>query len=415
MTTLRLPGRAGPLATRRSVGLATMGGAELVSSALGFFATMQVARRLGPGAFGRVDFAAATAAWLLVLVRGGVETIVVREVARRPRLVGPLTDALIGVKLICAAAGHLALLLAAMATGRPLLAVAGFVLWPSALSADIGARAGVRLRFLAALAVGRSAVLLACSTLVRTPADAMLAALLATAAESAAALVCWRDHRHHYGRVHPRFRRRSAIVLARRGLSASVIRFGRVGIYSADLIALGLLGGADLGPFAAARWVVFAAVSIGLIVPSALAPSLARAWASGPIEARAEVASGLGWLAVLAVPSTLALLLLPATSMTWTFGPTFGGPWLALIGSRLPFLLLSSYAQAALIACRREDLARCQSLWACGLGVVAVPMAARFSGAIGASLACLGVEAVGAAIGSLSLRRLSLIGPEDRR
>ena len=57
-----------------------------------------LARRLGPSSFARVEYAAAVAAWLLVVVRGGVDVIVYREAARRPRLIRPLTDLLIGLR-----------------------------------------------------------------------------------------------------------------------------------------------------------------------------------------------------------------------------------------------------------------------------------------------------------------------------
>lgn len=400
------------VARRRPHGLAWLGGAEVISGLLGFGATLQVGRRLGPGSFGRVEAAAAAAAWVLVLVRSGVETIVVREVARRPGLARPMTDALIGIKLACAAAGHVGLILAAILTGRPLVAAAGLVLWPSALAADVGARAAGRLRFLSASLIARASAMFAASSLVRGPGDAISAALLATAGESLVALICRRDHTQRYGPIRPRLRRRECRALGRRGLSASLIRFGRVGVYGADLIAMGTLGAAELGPFAAARRVVFAAISVGLVVPTASSPSLARAWAAGLGPAREEFRAGLLRLAAVGLSSTIALMLMPSRGIALVFGPAYAGPWLAVIAARLPFLLTCTYAQCALIACRRERVAQVQSGWVCGLALVAVPASTAWAGATGAALSCLVVEAVGATLGMLGLRRLSLVGAE---
>src|SRR5947209_1124805 len=75
----------------------------------------RLARVLGPGGFAAFGFASAVAAWLLVIVRGGVAVIVFREAARRPRLIHPLTELLLGLKCALSLVGY-ALVLAAAAT-----------------------------------------------------------------------------------------------------------------------------------------------------------------------------------------------------------------------------------------------------------------------------------------------------------
>src|SRR6476469_5331815 len=99
-------GRMRPTAVReelRPKGLAYLFAAEIAGGALGFAVMLHLARRLGPAGFASLEFALAVAAWLLVLVRGGIEQIVWREAARRPALIRPLTDQLLGMK--CALAG----------------------------------------------------------------------------------------------------------------------------------------------------------------------------------------------------------------------------------------------------------------------------------------------------------------------
>ena len=90
----------------RPSGLFWMVASELIAGGIGFVVIVHLARRLGPPAFARVEYAAAVAAWLLVVVRGGVDVIVIREAARRPRLVRPLTDILIGLRCVAAIVGY---------------------------------------------------------------------------------------------------------------------------------------------------------------------------------------------------------------------------------------------------------------------------------------------------------------------
>ena len=149
---------AGP--RHRPAGLAWLLASELFASALGFGVMVHLARRLGPPGFARVEFASAVAAWLLVVVRGGVDVIVYREAARRPRLVRPLTELLIGLRVAAALVGYAIVLVVAALVGGDrgaVVAVAGLMLVPSAFVADVGLRAAGRLRALA-LAQGVRAV-----------------------------------------------------------------------------------------------------------------------------------------------------------------------------------------------------------------------------------------------------------------
>ncbi len=52
-------------------------------------------------------------------------------------------------------------------------------------------------------------------------------------------------------------------------------------LYGADLLALGWWAGAELGPYAAARRLVFGLVALGLVVPASVAPAIARALGGG--------------------------------------------------------------------------------------------------------------------------------------
>ena len=400
-----------------SFGLVWLMASELLASVVGFAVMVQLARRLGPPAFARVEYAAAVAAWLLVVVRGGVDVIATREAARRPRLVGPLTGALLGLRGALAVAGYLLVLAVAVLVGPergPVVAVAGLMLFPSVFVADVGLRASGRFKTLAlgqaVRTLGHAAVALG---LVQGPADVLRAAWCLVLAEGLGALVPLAAHASEHGFPRPRFRRRAWLVLARRGAIAGLTRFGRVSLYGADLLALGWWAGTELGSYAAARRLVFGLVALGLVVPSAVAPAIARAWAAGAPNARRLIAEALAALWGLSLPAAVGLALTADRWMPLLFGPSYraGGPWLALVAARLPWLLTASFDQAALIACRRETWVLDQMLGLMLLAVVAIPFAAAWGGPWGAGSAALGIEVLGAIGGWRLLRRLGVAPP----
>ena len=140
-------GRGRPPAPARRADLAD--GLRAVRQCAGVRGDGPPGPRLGPPGFARVEFASAVAAWLLVVVRGGVDVIVYREAARRPRLVRPLTELLIGLRIAAALVGYaIVLVVAALTCGDrgAVVAVAGLMLVPSAFVADVGLRAEGRLR-----------------------------------------------------------------------------------------------------------------------------------------------------------------------------------------------------------------------------------------------------------------------------
>ncbi len=166
---------------------------------------------------------------------------------------------------------------------------------------------------------------------------------------------------------------------------AGATRFGRVSLYAADILILGILASPGLGPYAAARRLAFALLALGLVVPSAVAPRIARAWVSGKDEARGVIVRTFEGLFAVALPATVGLIATADRWMPRLFGEGFreGGPWLALIVARLPFVLASNVQQAALIACRREVWAFRLMAGMVALGLVLIPPLAMFQGCLG--------------------------------
>jgi O-antigen/teichoic acid export membrane protein len=205
-------------------------------------------------------------------------------------------------------------------------------------------------------------------------------------------------HVQRYGLPRPRYRRRAWLVLARRGAIAGLTRFGRVSLYGLDLLALGWCAGAELGPYAAARRLVFGFAGLGLVVPASVAPAIARGWASGADLARTLIEDSLVRLWALGVPATVVLIVVSSRWMPLLFGDGYrhGGPWLALIAARLPWLLTASFAQTALIACRRETWVLDQVISLLVLAVLIVPVAVVWQGPWGVGWAALVIEAIAA-------------------
>jgi O-antigen/teichoic acid export membrane protein len=192
-------------------------------------------------------------------------------------------------------------------------------------------------------------------------------------------------------------------VLARRGLIAGLIRFGRVSLYGADLLALGWWVGPELGSYAAARRIVFGLVALGLVVPASVAPLIARGWAEGTHSARGLIAEALGRVWMFSLPAAVGLALTSDRWMPLLFGASYreGGPW-------LPWLLTASFAQAALISCRREAWVLDQMTGLVALAILIMPLAVLFAGPWGVGWAALLIELMAAHGGWRRLARLGL-------
>jgi O-antigen/teichoic acid export membrane protein len=197
-------------------------------------------------------------------------------------------------------------------------------------------------------------------------------------------------------------------VLSRRALVAGLTRFGRVGLYAADAMALGLASGAERGGYAAGRRLVFALVAVGLVVPTLFGPSLSRAWRGGKEKAAAEIKRGLTILLGLFIPAALGLWLLGDMVLPVLFGSQYqqASPLLGLVAARLPVLLAATWFQSALVAFGREGVALRLTLMAGVVALILLPVAATAAGPLGIGWAVLCLEAGMAVGGWISLRRL---------
>jgi len=183
-----------------------------------------------------------------------------------------------------------------------------------------------------------------------------------------------------------------------------------VSLYAADVLALGWWAGDEFGAYAGARRLVFALIGLGLAVPSALAPMVARAWAEGQPEASRRVAMILCGLWSASLPAAVGLTLTAGRWMPAVFGAAYlgGGPLLALVAARLPWVLAAGASQAALVACRRERAALRVILWQVAVAAVVIPPAAYLGGPRAVGWGAMAVEVVGALAGWSALRSMGV-------
>jgi O-antigen/teichoic acid export membrane protein len=291
------------------------------------------------------------------------------------------------------------------------VAVAALALFASAWATDVGPRSDGRLRWVAlAQAVRALGALAAVFWLVGGPADARGAAWCVVIAEVSAAAVPLALHLREHGTPFPRLRGRETRVIAHRAAVAGLSRFVRVSLYGVDLLALGWWVGGDVGPYAAGRRVVYALAALGLVVPAVLGPSIAAAWMAGAEPARRRVAECLSALWSLSLPAAVGLAYTSGRWMPALFGADYqnGGPWLALVVARLPWMLGAAFSQTALVACRRERLGLRLVLWQAAVAAIGVPVGLALDGPWGVGWAVFVVEASGAIGGWVLLGSLGL-------
>jgi O-antigen/teichoic acid export membrane protein len=171
-----------------------------------------------------------------------------------------------------------------------------------------------------------------------------------------------------------------------------------------------------LGCYAAARRVTLALLAVGLVVPTAIAPGVARAWLIGREETRILIHKGSTTLMLTAWPATVGLAMTADRWMPLLFGERYreGGPWLALLVARTPFILESNVQQAVLIACRREREALCHVGLMMSVAALLLPLAAVLDGPRSVGLVMLAIEAGGAIAGARALANLGLAPARGR-
>ncbi len=368
------PRRAGIL-SRMAWNFLSMGAAEVACRATSVLVTLSLAQELGKEGFGRVEFAFNVVFWLVLLVRNGSEVIAARELARHPRLIRPLVNHILGIKMVVAATLFLGLagvawFAVADEIGRALLLMYGLMLVTTALGIDFVYRGVEQMGLLAVSLYLRTAVYAVGVYFWVNDLGGIMAipAWLATGEALGIALV-WARYVREYGMPRPTLTRRFLAVFARRCRPVLIIQVAQTVLGSVDLMVVGLLCPWDaVGLYGAPHRMIAAALTFGMIFQQVVFPTLARSWRATPQEARRSLNALVRALAIGMIPLAVGTTILADPLIAAILPRSYhGGGWLLALGIwRAPLLTLVFLYHTALIATNRESA----GVWLLGCGAI---------------------------------------------
>ena len=378
----------------------SMGAAEVACRATSVVVTLSLARELGKEGYGRIEFAFNVVFWLVLLVRNGSEVIAARELARHPRLIRPLVNQILAIKMVVAAALYVGLALVAYLAmadpiGRSLLLLYGLMLATTALGIDFVYRGIERMGLLAVSLYLRTAVYAVGVSLwvVDFVGVVDIPIWLAAGEALGIALVWWRYVRES-GWPHPALNRRFLAVFARRCRPVLIIQVAQTVLGSVDLMVVGLLRPwDDVGLYGAPHRMIAAALTFGMIFQQVVFPALARSWRGTAAEGRRAMDSLVRALMIGTVPLAVGTTVL-ATPLVAAILPAgyLDGGWLLALGIwRAPLLTLVFLYHTALIATNRES----SGVWLLAAGAIGSgPLVALLLAGFGLPGASLGLGLV---------------------
>lgn len=388
------------------VNSALWAGAELFCRLVALATMFHLARALGPAKFGVMEFAAGLLLWVGTLLTGGIDILLAREIARRPRMLRRFTDFACGFRLAVAAALFVPLWLWAGPAGptdelRAVLLCYGGVMFAMAFGLDfvyLGTERTAWIALLQTVRIGGIAV--GVWAVVWSPEHLVRAAVINLIAEAAsrAAMVIEYTIRHGPVRLGPPDRLWA--ILLRRNLHVALTQLTRNTYFAADLMAVGFaaqwgrFSEDEVGWYASPRRLMVALGGLGLVLEKTLLAQLARSLAKPPEESRTLLDNAVRVLAMLFVPAAVGTTMLAGPLVEFLFGADFApaAGLMALIIWRTPLHLLASLYQRTLIAFNREAVGLRLLFLLTAAGVPAIFAAAWLGGADAAAAAGLGLE-----------------------
>ncbi len=341
----------------------SLSAAELACRGTSVLVTLSLAKCLGKAGYGRIEFAFNVVFWLVLLVRNGCEVIAAREMARHPRLVRPLVNHLIFVKIALGVVLFAGLAIVGAVTlkdpaDRLLLTLYGLMVLTTAMGLDFVYRGMERMGLVAVSLYIRTAVYAVGVWFWVGDASriAWVPAWLAAGEACGIALV-WYRYAREYGLPRPVLSRRFLGVFLRRCRPVLLIQVAQTVLSSVDLMVVGLLRPwDDVGLYGAPHRMVAAALTFGMIFQQVVFPSLARSWRETPAAGRRALDALVRVLTLCLVPVAVGATVLSAPLVEALLPRSYadGALLLALGIWRAPLLTLAFLYQTTLIAMNRE-------------------------------------------------------------
>jgi O-antigen/teichoic acid export membrane protein len=389
-----------PAAGRIASNFLSLSAAEIACRGTSVLVTLSLARCLGKEGFGKIEVAFNVVLWLVLLVRNGCEVIGARELARHPRLVRPLVNHLLFIKIALAVVLFLGLVIVGTVTlsdpaDRMLLALYGLMLLTTAMGIDFVYRGMERMGLVAISLYLRTAIYaLGVWFWVGDASRITWVPAWLAAGEACGIALVWSRYVKEFGRPRPVLSGRFLRIFLRRCRPVLLIQLAQTVLGSVDLMVVWLCWGSEhAGLYGAPLRMVTAALTFGMIFQQVVFPSLARSWKDTPASGRRALDALVRVLTLGLVPLAVGATILAEPLVRLLLPASFeeAGLLLALGIWRAPLLTLAFLYQTALIALNRESAGvRLLAAGALGSGPLVALCLWKF-GLMGASFAMVAI------------------------
>jgi O-antigen/teichoic acid export membrane protein len=395
-----------------------LGAGEAAARVIAFGATVYLARLLGAELYGIVVLALAVMLYLTCITDAGVDLLGVRDVADQPARLPELVRALLGARLLVAAALVGAMLLAGLLIlpqpDGAILAIYAFLLLPFALNTrwvHIGLQRTGAAGLARVLAEGLAALLIVAT--VRGPGDLARAPLAQLIGEAAAALLLLRLIPGRIAALRPAVQPDALRALARRSWPLVAHTLLGLMIFNSDFFFLRAFhDSATVGLYAVAYTLVSFFLNLGGSYELSLLPAVTRL-GRDPLARQALYGTAIVQAFSFAFPLAVGGALLAGPLVVLVFGAGYApsaAPLTLLIWA-VPVALFRNVAQTALIASGRQDRMLRTAAWAAGANLVLNALIIPIWGMLGAALATLSTEAVRTGLALFFAREAGLAPP----
>lgn len=380
----------------------SLGFGEIASRAFSFIATVHVARVLGAGNFGRVEFASAIVLYASAFATFGLDVVGTVRVAASPSDARMLARTIVGLRLRLTTAACLVLmgltfLVPRLAEIRLLLLLTFLVVWIEAARVNWAFQGLERMKRVAAAGILGQAIYAAGVFAFVRESGGLLRVPVLSAAGSAVttailAVIAWKSFSALPRLPHAGLTRsllREAAPLAANAAASLVV-------YNADVVLLGFIQDErHVGLYRAATRIVGVFTMLGASYSAAVFPSIARA-----VGNRDRFVRTLNWTirtgAAVWVVATAILVVAAPTLLRLTFGQTYRESIITLRLLILSAAVVGVRAQfrQALVALKKAHRNLPPTLWAAVTNVTLNLLLIRRYGMRGAGIATIVSETV---------------------
>jgi O-antigen/teichoic acid export membrane protein len=379
----------------------SLAGAEVFSKLLTFAAFAYLARVLGPGGFGYIEFAGAVLMCASLIVDQGFSPYGAREIAKAPARTGSLAAEIVTVRYGLAAAGYLAIVFFALLIDRGpvmfrLLLVYGLSLWAAPLLLQWIFQGHDRMHLVAVAQVIRQALFAATVfAFVRGQGQILMVAWAEVAGVSGAAAYCvwmyWRNFREEM-----RLRPAVSAQLFRDGVPIGLSQmFWVVKMFGGTLVLGVISSSQNVGFFAGAQRILIAAHTFVWLYYFNLLPTMSRDWQQNDGEFNRLMESSMHRVVWLSVIAGLGWVAMSHEMMRIVYGPQFApaGSVLGLLAVVCVMAFISGHYRFGLIAAGHQNAELFTSALGAAFALTLIPIGYFKAGLNGAAMGLVIAEA----------------------